>query len=210
MDDIYRAWTHNQYLFPSPLLRLSPFVCALVVVMKVTIATTSALVCVLGLFSYADAAKNSLTVHITDTSDYVSEIPLLDYIQADERCSFQCFILPKNRDTIGNAERPGGMKSYCTKPIKGQGYLDPGFFTKGPYIKTGTKRGPYKQITGCINPRKAPTLIPGDGGGQVDSNGGADGRGNPANSACAGCEYHLSPLLSFPMSLRHELKFPPF
>lgn len=62
-------------------------------------------------------------------------------------------------------------------------------FYAGPYIKNGQGKGAYKQITGCFRPSKVATIEPHDGGGQVDSNGGAGGRGNPANSACAGCEY---------------------
>ena len=83
-------------------------------------------------------------------------------------CDWQCFILPKQRESIGNAERPGGLKSYCTKPISGQGSLPGNMFTKGPFIKTGRGRGNWKQITGCFNPNRIATLQPNDDGGCVE------------------------------------------
>jgi hypothetical protein len=160
---------------------LQPHALPLLLLYTMRLSLISALVFSLGFVSQTYAATPALTVHINNKSDY-------------------CFILPKQRQTIGDAERPNGMRSYCTSPTGGQGSLPAGMFTKGgPHIKTGMGRGKYKQITGCFNPKKVPTLIPSDGGGQVDSNGGAGGRGNPANSACAGCEFIVL-LQYFPLS----------
>ena len=60
-----------------------------------------------------------------------------------------CLILPRNRESIGDSERPGGMRSYCTKPYDdSQGQLASNFWTAAHFKKTNS----YVQITGCINP----------------------------------------------------------
>ena len=41
-------------------------------------------------------------------------------------------------------------------------------------------------VTGCINPRALDRINADDLGGQYDSSGGADGRGNPTDSVCTG------------------------
>lgn len=93
--------------------------------------------------------------------------------------------------TIGQSEDGGnGAKSFCTKPRPGQGQLPTGSgaWKHGPNFK---KTSSYVQVTGCINTRKYSTLVPNDGGGQYDSNGGAGGKGNPRNSACTGYKSYV-------------------
>ena len=93
-----------------------------------------------------------------------------------------CLILPRNRESIGDSERPGGMRSYCTKPYDdSQGQLASNFWTAAHFKKTNS----YVQITGCINPSAQSVLLSNDGGGQYDSNGNG-GAGNPAGSVCLG------------------------
>ena len=97
--------------------------------------------------------------------------------------SHHCLILPKNRQTIGDSEHPGGMKSYCTKPYSSeQGKLNSGFWSEVHFKKTDK----YAQLTGCINPKVQSTLVSNDDGGQYDSNGGDGGKGNPRGSVCLG------------------------
>lgn len=108
-----------------------------------------------------------------------------------------CFILPKSRMSIGDSENGSNdlVNSWCTQPYDGQWQLPTDFWTDGPhfvekrYKKSGDLR--YKQITGCIDASKLPTLIPSDDGGQYDSNGGDGGRGNPTDSSCRGCKYQF-------------------
>jgi len=115
----------------------------------------------------AFGVSQSLQVHITNANDY-------------------CFILPSTKKTIGESEDGGnGAKSFCTKPVGGQGQLptSANAWKNGPnYLKKNT----YVQITGCIRTSKFSTLVQGDGGGQYDSNGGDGGKGNPRNSVCNG------------------------
>lgn len=80
-----------------------------------------------------------------------------------------------------------GAKAFCTRPTGNQGSIPASFF-KSAHIKTTSS---YKQITGCIDPSKAKTVIPSDGGGQYDSNGGDGGHGNPPGSACAGYKSYV-------------------
>lgn len=95
-------------------------------------------------------------------------------------------ILPTRRNTIGRSEDGGdGAQSYCTKPRGNQKQLPSGIWKNGPNVK---KTSSYIQVTGCLRTSKVPVLIPSDGGGQYDSNGGAGGRGNPPNTHCTGCE----------------------
>lgn len=105
-----------------------------------------------------------------------------------------CFILPKSRMTIGESENGSNdsVNSWCTQPYDGQWQLPNDFWTNGPHFvekryNDGNLR--YRQITGCINADRLPTLVPSDGGGQYDSNGGEGGRGNPRDSTCRGCQY---------------------
>lgn len=44
----------------------------------------------------------------------------------------------------------------------------------------------YYLVTGCINPETLDRLAPDDAGGQYDSSGGSEGRGNPEGSVCRG------------------------
>jgi len=117
-------------------------------------------------------ASASLTVRVTSSGNH-------------------CIIAPKNkRTTVGDSEsnNPGGMKSFCTKPTSGQGQLPSKFWSSVRHDKkTSKKTGKvYEQITGCIRPSSFDRLVPSDGGGQYDSDGGAGGRGNPAGSVCTG------------------------
>ncbi|PKI83122.1 hypothetical protein MVES1_002884 [Malassezia vespertilionis] len=94
-----------------------------------------------------------------------------------------CLILPKHKESIGDSERPGGTRSFCTKPYDGsQGQLNSDFWTEVHFKKTSK----YVQLTGCINPKVQSTLKLHDDGGQYDSNGGDGGKGNPRNSVCLG------------------------
>lgn len=117
--------------------------------------------------SSALGVSQSLQVHLTNANDY-------------------CFILPSTKKTIGESEDGGdGAKSFCTKPVGGQGQLPTGTdaWKNGPNF---LKKKTYVQITGCIRTSKYNTLVKGDGGGQYDSNGGVGGKGNPRNSVCNG------------------------
>ncbi|WFD00702.1 hypothetical protein MYAM1_003454 [Malassezia yamatoensis] len=97
--------------------------------------------------------------------------------------SDHCMILPKTRESIGDSEHPGGMRSFCTKPYSSsQGKLNSGFWSEVHFKKTKK----YAQLTGCINPKVQSTLLSNDDGGQYDSNGGDGGKGNPAGSVCLG------------------------
>lgn len=123
---------------------------------------------VLALTSYsAFGLSKSLQVHINSANDY-------------------CLILPSTKKTIGESEDGGnGAKSFCTKPVGSQGKLPTSSdaWKNGPnYLKKNT----YVQITGCMRTSKFSTLVKGDGGGQYDSNGGLDGKGNPRYSICKG------------------------
>ncbi|KAK0549992.1 hypothetical protein OC846_002609 [Tilletia horrida] len=99
-----------------------------------------------------------------------------------------CMIMPRYRQTIGDSEHPGGMRSYCVKPAStAQGHIVPGLWlTKHISTARGKSGGRQIQITGRINPSASSRLIPSDDGGQYDSNGGAGGRGNPEGSVCLG------------------------
>ncbi|WFD29872.1 hypothetical protein MSPP1_000886 [Malassezia sp. CBS 17886] len=97
--------------------------------------------------------------------------------------SDHCLILPKHNMTIGDSEKPGGTKSFCTKPYdSSQGKLHSDFWSEVHYKKTKK----YAQLTGCIKPSVQSTLQSDDDGGQYDSNGGDGGKGNPRNSVCIG------------------------
>ncbi|CAD6887200.1 unnamed protein product [Tilletia controversa] len=99
-----------------------------------------------------------------------------------------CMIMPKSKMTIGDSEFEGGTRSYCTKPAdSAQGHIPAGLW-KSKYVskKRGKSGGRQVQITGCINPSASSRLIPSDGGGQYDSNGGDGGKGNPRGSVCLG------------------------
>ena len=97
--------------------------------------------------------------------------------------SDHCLILPKSKESIGDSERPGGTRSFCTKPYSSeQGKINSGFWTEVHFRKTDK----FAQLTGCINPHVQSTLRANDDGGQYDSNGGDGGKGNPRNSVCLG------------------------
>ncbi|KAF7419260.1 hypothetical protein PC9H_001847 [Pleurotus ostreatus] len=107
-----------------------------------------------------------------------------------------CMIVPREPHTnIGDSERPGGMKTYCSPAGRydaSQGTL-PGNFWRNVEFKTG--RGPnggrYAQLTGCINAGALDRLNPSDGGGQYDSSGGDGGQGNPRGSKCLGYKHYV-------------------
>ena len=166
-------WIVHSFPFPTSPCQRTPTPS---ITMRLSLISTVA--CLLSLTSFTHAAKNSLTVHITNKSDFVSKeepclILLFPLLLTTLLCwppspFAQCFILPKVKQSIGDAEHPGGLKAYCTKPISGQGSLPADMFTNGgPHIKRGNGHGAYKQITGCFNPRKISTLQPNDDGGQV-------------------------------------------
>ncbi|KAH8925260.1 hypothetical protein BT69DRAFT_1240244 [Atractiella rhizophila] len=120
----------------------------------------------------AKRAAASITVHVTSKTDY-------------------CLILPKDKHTdIGDSEYDGGMRSYCTSPVSGQGTLNKSFFTKST-LKKGTGKGAWIQLTGCIDPSKSDRLNANDGGGQYDSSGGDGGQGNPKGSVCTGYNHYV-------------------
>ena len=121
--------------------------------------------------------------------------------------------------TIGNSEHPGGETTYCsaagrTSPDQGQlsdnfwrnmEYKEDNGINGKPYVQRKSDSQVYIQIlsavsvTGCINPETLDRLDPNDDGGQYDSNGGADGQGNPQGSMCIGCvEHQLSSAYSDP------------
>ncbi|KAL0945467.1 hypothetical protein HGRIS_000956 [Hohenbuehelia grisea] len=107
-----------------------------------------------------------------------------------------CMVLPRTPHTnIGDSEHPGGMKTYCTSSAKysrNQGDL-PGDFWSQVELKSGLGRNgaEYKQLTGCIRPERVSALNAGDGGGQYDSSGGREGRGNPEGSKCLGYNHYI-------------------
>jgi hypothetical protein len=107
-----------------------------------------------------------------------------------------CMIVPRDAHTnIGDSERPGGMKTYCSAAGRydnSQGKLPDQWWSKVNF-KTGTGKngGRYAQLTGCINPEKLSRLNPDDGGGQYDSSGGDGGRGNPEGSVCLGYNHYV-------------------
>ncbi|KAG8949767.1 hypothetical protein FRC04_008307 [Tulasnella sp. 424] len=112
-----------------------------------------------------------------------------DNIVAINSESDYCMVFPNTPNTnIGDSEFPGGTQTFCTNPTDpSQGTIPPGFFTNVAYVEgTGVSGQPYVQLTGTINPTVIQNLNPADAGGQYDSNGGADGRGNPAGSQCIG------------------------
>ncbi|KAI7944619.1 hypothetical protein MJO28_010314 [Puccinia striiformis f. sp. tritici] len=101
-----------------------------------------------------------------------------------------CLVVPKDQFTnIGDSERPGGEAVWCqdsnSKTSPSAGVFNGKFWTD---VEISTPKDGVIQMTGCINVNTCDRLNPNDAGGQYDSNGGADGRGNPANSYCA--NYH--------------------
>ncbi|WFD18504.1 hypothetical protein MCAP1_000708 [Malassezia caprae] len=93
-----------------------------------------------------------------------------------------CLILPRHRESIGDSESTGRMRSFCSKPYdSSQGQINSGFWKEVHFKKTRN----YVQLTGCINPKVQSTLLSNDEGGQYDSNGNG-GRGNPEGSVCLG------------------------
>ncbi|KAG6828932.1 hypothetical protein H0H93_014667, partial [Arthromyces matolae] len=91
---------------------------------------------------------------------------------------------------IGDSEHANGEKTYCSASARTssqQGLLPNGFWSNVQYTTgRGRRGGGYKQLTGCIRPQLVDRLNSGDMGGQYDSNGGIDGKGNPAGSKCVG------------------------
>ncbi|KAG6826110.1 hypothetical protein H0H93_016796, partial [Arthromyces matolae] len=110
---------------------------------------------------------------------------------------------------IGDSEHANGEKTYCSASARTssqQGLLPNGFWSNVQYTTgRGRRGGGYKQrmhaavsvlsccsnkmsstVTGCIRPQLVDRLNSGDMGGQYDSNGGIDGKGNPAGSKCVG------------------------
>ncbi|QRW25280.1 hypothetical protein RhiXN_07229 [Rhizoctonia solani] len=95
---------------------------------------------------------------------------------------------------IGESEKPGGMRVYCSASARtdnSQG-LFPTTSGKKVTYKTGTgKKGKkYVQLTGRIN-KGFSQLNDNDGGGQYDSSGGAGGKGNPQGSVCTGYKHYV-------------------
>ena len=112
------------------------------------------------------------------------------------------------------------MRSYCSasgRDNDSQGLLPDDFWSESEYRSVrGEKGGKYAQcefhitiacnrqyaidirwvdsVTGCIRPETIDRLNYGDGGGQYDSSGGADGMGNPRGSVCSGylCPFRSS------------------
>ncbi|KAH0585558.1 hypothetical protein J132_07664 [Termitomyces sp. J132] len=107
-----------------------------------------------------------------------------------------CLILPRDPHTnIGDSERPGGEKTYCSTSARKssqQGLLPDQFWRQVAY-KTGKgKNGKgYAQLTGCIRPGLVDRLNANDAGGQYDSDGGTNGKGNPVGSKCIGYKHYV-------------------
>ncbi|KAJ7769185.1 hypothetical protein DFH07DRAFT_938316 [Mycena maculata] len=107
-----------------------------------------------------------------------------------------CMIMPRDEHTnIGDSERPGKMKTYCSAAAHSseqQGTL-PGNFWSNVAFKSGTGKngGQYAQLTGCIRPTTVDRLNADDGGGQYDSSGGVGGQGNPQGSVCLGYKHYV-------------------
>ncbi|KAG6887162.1 hypothetical protein C0992_000365 [Termitomyces sp. T32_za158] len=115
----------------------------------------------------------------------------LDNIVLINNANSYCLILPRNpRTNIGDSERPGGERTYCSASARRssqQGLLPNQFWRKVDYRTGKGKNGKrYAQLTGCIRPGLVDRLNPNDAGGQYDSDGGMNGRGNPAGSKCIG------------------------
>ncbi|KAJ3557666.1 hypothetical protein NM688_g1353 [Phlebia brevispora] len=107
-----------------------------------------------------------------------------------------CMMVPRDPHTdIGDSERPGGTKTYCSpdgRYSSEQGQL-PSDWWSHVQFKTGKgKNGErYAQLTGCIRPSHLTRLNPNDDGGQYDSSGGAGGKGNPQGSQCLGYKHYV-------------------
>ncbi|KAJ7495525.1 hypothetical protein FB451DRAFT_1020089 [Mycena latifolia] len=107
-----------------------------------------------------------------------------------------CMIMPRSAHTnIGDSERPGGMKTYCSSEGRyssEQGLLPDNFWSDVAFkMGTGKNGGKYAQLTGCIHPDQFSQLNAGDYGGQYDSSGGVKGRGNPEGSVCIGYNHYI-------------------
>ncbi|KAJ7485915.1 hypothetical protein FB451DRAFT_1169136 [Mycena latifolia] len=92
-----------------------------------------------------------------------------------------CMIMPRSAHTnIGDSERPGGMKTYCSSEgrYSSEKGLLPDNFWSDVTFRTGTGKngGKYAQC---------------DYGGQYDLSGGVKGRGNPQGSACIGYNHYI-------------------
>ena len=127
----------------------------------------------------------------------------------------ECGMFRNSHTNIGDSERPGGMKSYCSASAKydsSQGTLPSSFWSNVEFNSGTSSRGaryaqrscipyvnPWKAnndepsllVTGCIRPETLDRLNPSDGGGQYDSSGGAGGQGNPAGSKCTGYNHYV-------------------
>ncbi|CCO32954.1 hypothetical protein RSOLAG1IB_05776 [Rhizoctonia solani AG-1 IB] len=113
-------------------------------------------------------------------------------VQIDSASKY-CMIMPRQPHTnIGDSESEGKMQSYCSASAqsdKSQGLLPDDFWKKVTYT-TGTGKGAWVQLTGCIK-KGFSQLNDNDGGGQYDSSGGAGGAGNPRGSKCKGYNHYV-------------------
>lgn len=115
--------------------------------------------------------QNSLVVNIGSKTDF-------------------CLVVPKDyQTTIGDSEYEGGETVWCdargTQTPGATGTFQGDFWKQ---VEISSPKDGVIQMTGCINVSTCDRLVPSDGGGQYDSNGGDGGRGNPAGSYCA--NYH--------------------
>jgi len=151
-----------------------------------------------GLYPHPQACALSKS-HVTKALSPASRPSIPDNIVYVTDSNKFCIIVPRDPHTnIGDSERPGGMKTYCSPAGKysaAQGQLPANFWTNVEF-KTG--RGIHgsrlAQLTGCINPNMLDRLNPNDDGGQYDSSGGDGGQGNPRGSVCL-CYNHYVELI---------------
>ncbi|KAB5589351.1 putative effector protein [Ceratobasidium theobromae] len=141
-------------------------------------------------------ASGSLTGFDNDTFVHVTGADncKLDYVEISRtelNISPDCMIMPRDAfSNIGDAQRPGGSKSYCTS--KGrfddvQGRIHANFWSHVEFKNgTGDSGGRQVQLTGCIQPEALDRLNPDDVGEAYTSTG-PTGRGNPRGSKCLGC-----------------------
>ncbi|XP_006458991.1 hypothetical protein AGABI2DRAFT_200889 [Agaricus bisporus var. bisporus H97] len=107
-----------------------------------------------------------------------------------------CLVMPRDPHTnIGDSEYPGGTQVFCSSIARSadeQGLLPDNFWENVElHADQGVNGGKYVQLTGCIRPSLIDRLNPLDEGGQYDSSGGREGRGNPRDSVCVGYNHYV-------------------
>ncbi|KAL9714497.1 hypothetical protein Ac2012v2_002812 [Leucoagaricus gongylophorus] len=141
-------------------------------------------------------AAHDNTVKVFSKDHYWCAYTLLSFRDITDESVYSSLILPRDPHTnVGDSEYSGGMRSYCSasgRDNDSQGLLPDDFWSESEYRSVrGEKGGKYAQLTGCIRPETIDRLNYGDGGGQYDSSGGADGMGNPRGSVCSGYNHYV-------------------